>query len=366
MEMFISFLVMFAIFTLLVHYYTNYKRPMGFQYEKVWAVNFSFPENTPQGDSNRIFFDALKRTVRMVPGVQEVSFCGFNLPFSMSTSNSNVDYGKHSVSTQMYVADDDYAAVLKLEMAEGRWFNKEDNAGNVKPAVINLSLKEKFFPDETAIGKVLANNRKIVGVVKDFKEKGDYQVADYALYDRMDTSYFLSNLLVKVRPDADAAAESRLFKVMSNVLKNSNVEIEHLSAKRVAKNKITLIPMIILLVVAGFLIINVALGLFGVLWYNINKRRGEIGLRRAVGASGNNVTAQLIGEALVLSTLSLILGSFFAVQFPLLHVFDLSTMVYITALFLSVIFIYLLVILCALYPGKQAAGIFPAVALHEE
>ena len=124
--------------------------------------------------------------------------------------------------------------------------------------------------------------------------------------------------------------------------------------------------MIILLVVGGFLIINVALGLFGVLWYNINKRRAEIGLRRAVGASGNSVTKQLIGEALVLATFSLILGSFFAIQFPLLNVFDLSSTVYITALILSVIFIYLLVIFCALYPGKQAAAIYPAVALHEE
>jgi putative ABC transport system permease protein len=144
------------------------------------------------------------------------------------------------------------------------------------------------------------------------------------------------------------------------------VEIEHLSEKRVTKNKLTLVPMIILLVVGGFLIINVALGLFGVLWYNINKRRSEIGLRRAVGASGNNVTGQLIGEALVLSTLSLILGSFFAIQFPLLNVFDLSSGVYLTALFLSIVFIYLLVIICALYPGRQAAAIYPAVALHEE
>jgi putative ABC transport system permease protein len=118
--------------------------------------------------------------------------------------------------------------------------------------------------------------------------------------------------------------------------------------------------------VAGFLIANVALGLFGVLWYNINKRRGEIGLRRAVGATGTAISMQLVAEALVLSSLSLILGSFFAIQFPLLNVFDLPSGVYLSAIALSVIFLYLLVIICALYPGKQAAGIYPAVALHEE
>ena len=74
---------------------------------------------------------------------------------------------------------------------------------------------------------------------------------------------------------------------MANYMKNSNVEIEHLTNKRKSINYFALVPMIVLLIVACFLIINVALGLFGVLWYNINKRRGEIGLRRAVGATGN-------------------------------------------------------------------------------
>ena len=124
--------------------------------------------------------------------------------------------------------------------------------------------------------------------------------------------------------------------------------------------------MIILLIVAGFLVVNVALGLFGVLWYNINKRRGEIGLRRAIGATGSAVSAQLVYESMILATLALIIGAFFAVQFPILNVFDLSASIYIIALLLSIVFIYLLVLICSLYPGKQAAAIYPAVALHEE
>jgi putative ABC transport system permease protein len=149
-------------------------------------------------------------------------------------------------------------------------------------------------------------------------------------------------------------------------MKNSDVEIEHLSDDRTSINYFSLVPIIVLLIVASFLVINVALGLFGVLWYNINKRRGEIGLRRAVGATGNSVSSQLVAETLILATLSLIVGGFFAAQFPLMHVFDLPAIVYVIAIFLSIIFIYLLVFVCSLYPGKQAAAIYPAVALHEE
>jgi putative ABC transport system permease protein len=370
MEMFISFLVMFAIFTLLVQHYSTYKKPMGFEYENVWAVNYSIPDDVMKKDSNGLFLNSLTSAIRSHKAVEDLTVCSNNLPFSMNTSNSMIEYNKKSVLTHFYDTDDHYASVLSLKMAEGRWFNRQDNASRDKPVVINMTLKEKFFPGETALGKIIDLDKrkmKVIGVVNDFKDKGDYQLPDACLYNRIDSSTgYMNSILVKVRPNTDAAAESRLYKTLSNTLKDSNVEIEHLAVKRTSKNKLTLVPMIIMLIVGSFLIINVALGLFGVLWYNINKRRGEIGLRRAVGASGNGVTRQLIGEALVLSTLSLILGSFFAVQFPLLHVFDLSSMVYITALVLSIIFIYLLVILCALYPGKQAAAIYPAVALHEE
>ena len=171
---------------------------------------------------------------------------------------------------------------------------------------------------------------------------------------------------MKVAPGSDATFEGKLYKTLANYMKNSDVEIEHLVNKRTDTNYFTLVPIIVLLVVACFLIINVALGLFGVLWYNINKRRGEIGLRRAVGATGKSVSGQLVAESIILATLSLIIGCFFAVQFPLLNVFNLPASVYVTAIFLSVAFIYLLVFVCSLYPGRQAAAIYPAVALHEE
>ncbi|RYZ18350.1 MAG: FtsX-like permease family protein, partial [Sphingobacteriales bacterium] len=262
-----------------------------------------------------------------------------------------------------------------LGIVEGRWFGRQDiSSGRYQPVVINESLKNAAFGDESAVGKTLGDQsghdqpRRVIGVVRDIKNKGDFQAPEYDLYQRADTGSYrwLSRIIVKVAPDAGPDLESKLFSLVARALKKSNVEIEHLSEKRISRNNIALVPMIILLIVAGFLIINVALGLFGVLWYNISRRRAEIGLRRAVGASSHAISSQLVGEAIVLSSLSMIIGSFFAMQFPLLKIFDLPAGVYLLAWLLSIIFIYLLVFICAFYPGKQAAAIHPAVALHEE
>lgn len=368
-EMLVSFLVIFAVFSLLVFYYSNYKQPTGFDYNDVWAVSYSSPENIQSNDSSMLFFSTVKQMLRSMPEIKELSFTSNNIPFSMSTSNSGFDYKGKSVLANNYTVEDDYAKVLNVHLVDGRWFTGADNVSKIAPIVINEKLKGELFGNENPIGKIIGekpDQLKVVGVIQNMKDKGDYQPIENGMYRRMDTAgYKYGTILLKVSPGADAAFESKLFKALSNAI-GTSIEIEHLDKKLVSKNKIFLVPAIIFMIVAGFLIINVALGLFGVLWYNINKRKGEIGLRRAVGASGNSVSKQLVGEALVLSTLALIIGSFFAVQFPLLNVFDLPASVYIIALLLAVVFIYVLVIICALYPGRQAASIFPAVALHEE
>lgn len=367
-EILVSFMVIFAVFTLIVNYYQNFKQPMGFDDDRVWVINYQNRVPIKDRDSLKTYYDNLLLKISSMPHVQEASFSSSNVPFTANTHMNKVDYKKvHVNRVNYYTSGDNYHKVLNMKVIEGRWFGKQDGTGKAKPIVINASLRKQLFGPGKAIGENVSN-RIVVGVVEDVKAKGDYQQGGLAMYERVDTSSSdgRGRIIIKVSPTADAAFESRVYKTMATDPLNSGIEIEHLADKRISINKTTLVPMIILLIVAGFLVVNVALGLFGVLWYNINKRRGEIGLRRAIGATGNAVSAQLVYESMILATLALIIGTFFAAQFPILNVFDLAASIYIIALLLSIVFIYLLVLICSLYPGKQAAAIYPAVALHEE
>lgn len=371
-EMLVSFLVLFAVFTLLVYYYQNYKKPMGFEYKNVWLISYSNGDKNRNGDSLKLFYETLKREIRAMPEVRDISLSSGNVPLTQSTIQNGFFYkGKTIEHVDSYQMDDSYKDVLQLKMLEGHWFSKADAVSNTVPIVINSSLRKKVFGKEQVVGRVIGDGdskRQIIGVVADVKYKGDYAEPGLASFSRIDSSsiHWMEKMLIRVSADAGPAFEGRLYKKVAGYIENSNVEIEHLVNKRKSINYFALVPMIVLSIVSCFLIINVALGLFGVLWYNINRRRGEIGLRRAIGATGRSVASQLVIEAMILATFSLIIGTFFAVQFPLLNVFDLSTNVYMTALVLSIIFIYLLVLVCAFYPGRQAAAIYPAVALHEE
>jgi putative ABC transport system permease protein len=173
-------------------------------------------------------------------------------------------------------------------------------------------------------------------------------------------------MLIRVKSGTDAVFESKLVKDITSMTPGWSVDVNYLTDARETQHNITLVPIIIFLVVSGFLLINVALGLFGVLNVSIARRRGEIGLRRALGATEGSISWQFVGEMWVLATFALVLGLLLAGQFPLMNVFDLDAGVYLMAMAASVLIIYLLVTLCALFPSRQAATVQPAVALHEE
>lgn len=368
-EVLISFMIIFAVLSLIVYYYQNYKQPIGIDYKPVWSVKIEPLEDvnpdSVKGDLTLI------NSLKTLPQVRSVSYSSSNFPFSYSMIQYYIDYKGKGILSGAFEVDDDYRNTMGLQLLSGRWFTTADDAAANRPVVVNKHFVEAAFPGEDPIGKLLTisdKKVKVIGVVQSVKANGDFKGAMPGFYKRLDPLLKSKQrtLLIRTASGSDVKLEEAIYKTIAQITKSPGIEINHLSALKKEKNGEVLVPMIIILIVAGFLIINVALGLFGVLWYNINKRRAEIGLRRAIGASAGSVYGQLVGEALVLATFALIIGSFFAIQFPLLNVFDLPASVYLTAQLFATIFIYLLVIVCALYPGRQAASIYPAVALHEE
>ncbi|RZL44716.1 MAG: FtsX-like permease family protein, partial [Pedobacter sp.] len=340
-------------------------------YNRVWAIAYSGEQLSKSPDTLTTFYANLEKSLKSMPEIKEVSFSHANFPYSSSFMSRGLKYGKKDYNMiSHYVVSNDYNKVWDVKLKYGRWFLPEDLVAKDKAIIINESLSEEMFGKEKGIGKILGDDKeklKVIGVINDFKSDGDFAPMNNIMFNQLDTGYlkWTSTVLIKVRETADATFESKLYKFMTNATRSA-VEIQHVDEMREAKNRTTLIPIFLFLVVAGFLIINVALGLFGVLWYNINKRKGEIGLRRAIGASGASVSTQMVSESLILATISLIIGCFFSVQFPLLNVFNIPASVYFVSILISILFIYVLVVACSLYPGKQAAAIHPAIALHED
>ncbi|SNC65019.1 putative ABC transport system permease protein [Hymenobacter gelipurpurascens] len=376
-EILLSFFVLFVVSSLLVSNFYNYRQPLGFTPENVWEFDVDPGQDTTDRKATlRLLVQELQAT----PGVAAVTWTSSNTPFSFSNMNTD-EYRykeKKAPLTERYDADDNMVRVLGQKVVAGRWFDRRDDAAAHSPVVVNQKFAEEMFGDEAAVGKIMTNDKhdqqwQIIGVIEAYRSGNDFAANEPALFDRrvLQDSGKVGNtelpiLLVRVQPGSGAVLEQQLVRKIKQVTKGWDANVNTLQENRQDKMKFMLTPLIALGLVGLFLILNVALGLFGVLWYNINQRKAEIGLRRALGATGNNIGRQFLGEMLVVTTLGVAGGLVLAMQFPLLGVFGVASAVYVQAMLLATVLIFLLTAICAWQPSRIAASIQPAVSLREE
>ena len=390
-EVFFSFLVLFAVLTVAVYNLDNYRRPLGFDYHDVLNVNVASIADALStfGGTSASPVEESRRLAREVGGLDAVeAVAAMAVPaFDLTGMSDDVEYGGRRVESYNNEVSDDFARVMRLQVTEGRWFEAADDALAYDPVLINERLKRDLFGAEDSIGKNVAprpdehslhhnggkapRELRVIGVFTDFREDGELSGPEPYFLRRSriagaDAKPFY-NLVVRVRPGTPAAFEETLMNRLRAVSPGRTFQVDPLAKMRRSMMRMKLVPILAAGLVAGFMLIMVALGMVGVLWQSVARRRREIGLRRAIGATGRGVSIQVLAELLVVTTAGLLLGAALAVQFPLLGVVDwVSTGVYAVAIALAALTIYALTVVSALYPSWLATQVHPAEALHYE
>jgi putative ABC transport system permease protein len=374
LEMFVSFILLFALTTIIFKTLGNRLVPLGYDYENVWTLTLdtSISPDDNAGTLNDSIprleiSDLMMKEVSSMKEVAAVAKNIYNIPYN-DIYRSDLKYGDKTCYNVTYNATDGaYPEVMNLKMQEGRWFDAYDATGKEIPIVINGGLKEALFGEEPALNKVIQSGLyKVTGVVEFFKNSGEFTENTPHFFIMMKPEEIPWQLLLRSTPGSDEAFRTELVKRTSAVAKDWTITAGKLSDFRKRTIRIAWMPVIIISIISAFLIINILLGLMGLLWYNVNHRKSEIGLRKSVGAPTSRIKKQLIGEMLALATLGIIPGLIIALQFPLLRAFDINPGIYLLAILTATTLIYLLVTLSTLLPTIMAARIQPAEALHEE
>jgi len=374
LEIFISFIVLFAVTTFGIFYFYNYNKPLGFEYKNVLLIKADNGEAsddtwTPEQTET---IRQLQIAISEIPEV--ISFSAArNNPYDMGGYHVDGDISGKRVAYQFSEALDGIEKVWNTPAIEGRWFSKEDEASTtIQPVVISQKMRETVFGEGEAIGKNIGDSEmRVVGVIAAFRKEGEFSSEENFMFKRISLSNPKQrppdNFVLKIQPGTSPEFEERLVKKLQSVAKNWVIEAKWISQLREINFRLKLIPIYILATIAGFLILMVMLGLLGVLWQNVTRRTSEIGLRRALGATAGNIQMQIIGELLMVAAFGVFAGSFLVCQIPLLNLIPfIQTEVFFISLFVSYFIIFGMVVLSSWYPSQISTAVSPIEALRYE
>src|SRR5207248_5358891 len=154
---------------------------------------------------------------------------------------------------------------------------------------------------------------RIIGVIAPYRKSGELSAPDvHMAFGRVllhgEDAEAPRNVMIRVRPGTSAAFEETLTKRLHDLAPDHGFRIARMESQRSLMNRVRIMPVIVGGIVALFLISMVTLGLTGVLWQNVTRRTREIGLRRALGASGASVRRQVVAEVALLATIAVVVG----------------------------------------------------------
>lgn len=376
-EIFVSFLVIFAVITGAITFISNWMRPLGYDWKNVWGLRADYELHIGQEPDPKLHETMMRLLgeIRSFPQVEAVA--GSNTPpYAFSTMEWGTEINGERVRLIMDDVTDDYAKVMRMKVLKGRFFNAEDDAAQYRPAVIDETAAKKLFGDANPIGQKVQmredrDSFRVVGVVESYRKDGEVQSPKEMVFLRYMPDHkfggIVRNIMIRVRPGTPAIFEQALVERIQRVAPDMSFRARPMAQMRREALRFHLAPLVAGGIVALFLISMVALGLTGVLWQNVTKRTREIGLRRSMGASGKDVNKQILLEVFLLTTIALIVGSVIVLQLPILGAFTIVTPAAFSAGFtLALATIYALTVLCGLYPSWLASRLQPADALRYE
>jgi predicted permease len=372
---------------LLIHSFANALRvDTGLEESNVVTARIALTREHRASDeaANKIR-ERLFQAMREIPGVTSVAL-SFSTPFqgglpinAFTLENDTLPPGAPQPGAYRVIVTPGYAETLGLRMLEGRFYEEADLAPGRRLFVVDQSFARKFFPNGSAIGGKFSFGGRpakpeewptIIGVVKDVPHNGVEEKSGnpfiYQLF-QGGRPGGLTLFLRTTRPAADVVSALRA-KVRDIDPALPLFEAGGLQEAVASSFDNRRAVMLLLAAFAGLALFLSALGIYGVLAYDVSQRTREIGVRSAIGASREQIAGLILRQGLWKGAVGVVLGLVGAALLSR----SMTTLLFNVqptdpAVYGSVSFVLIGVALLASYlPARRAARIDPLVALREE
>jgi putative ABC transport system permease protein len=329
--------------------------------------------------------ERLLQAMKEIPGVTSVALSSATpfqggLPINAFTlENDTLPPGAPQPGAFRVIVTQGYAQTLGLKLVEGRFYEEGDLAPGRRLFVVDQSFARKFFPNGSAVGGKFAFGGRpakpeewpvIIGIVKDVPHNGvEEKSGNPFIYQLLQGGRpgGLTMFLRTNRPVGDAVSALRE-KVRSIDPSSPLFDVGALQESVDSSYDNRRAVMLLLAAFAALALFLSALGIYGVLAYDVSQRTREIGVRSAIGASRGQIVGLILRQGLWKGGIGVVLGLIGAALLSR----SMTTLLFNVpptdpAVYAAVSFVLIAVALLASYlPARRASRIDPLIALRDE
>jgi predicted permease len=352
----------------------------GFDTENLLLVPIDPDRSLSPPKDSPIFLDSVRRQIAGIPGVRAVALSNATLTSGSGGWNPDILIpGRPEARPREALGlsvSEGYFATVGINLLQGRDFLATDTAKSQYVVIVNEEFARVFFPQENPLGQFIAatvggnqyEEYQIVGVCSNHKW-GSLRRGISPMYYRPCSQYETSTICLvrSVLPPLSLIPAVR--RAVADL--DRSLVLEGITTQKLAIQESLRPQRLVTCLFGSFALLALALcciGLYGLMAYNVARRSGEMGIRKALGARPWDVAWPVLREALILTVVGVAIG--LPVALALVRVVrhflyevephDPATVIGTIGIMVAV------AVVAAWVPARRAAKVDPMVALRYE
>jgi predicted permease len=290
----------------------------GFEYEKLIGSHVSTSSTGVQVTERERFFRELEERIAQEPWVVSATLSD-NAPLSGHGSINVRTAGQDEPSSNVVsMVHQGFFEKLGITLLEGRTFAAFDTAGGTRVAVLSRPAAARFFPQGHAAGSTLRlgdgsgedQEYEVVGVVGDVKVRDFLGPAEPTVYLPFAQQSYGSGAALLVTTAGSPESSVPLLHRWLRAYEPHLAIVNAITYKDVVQGALYTqrmnAEMFSALAVLGLILAGV--GIFSVVSLSVNRRTREMGVRKAIGATGGDINRLVVRHALGPVLLGLLAG----------------------------------------------------------